>query len=52
MLVKLPHPQRATAARVLQAFTDKLNSMAQPQRKTLTYDIDKGEGLSPATNGQ
>lgn len=38
MLVKLPHPQPATAAHVLQAFTDKLNSIAQPMRKTLTYD--------------
>ena len=38
MLVKLPHPQPATAAHVLQAFTDKLNGIAQPMRKTLTYD--------------
>jgi transposase, IS30 family len=38
MLVKLPHPQPATAAHVLQAFTDKLNAIAQPMRKTLTYD--------------
>ena len=38
MLVKLPHPQPATAAHVLQAFTDKLNSIAQPMRKTMTYD--------------
>ena len=38
ILVKLPHPQPATAAHVLQAFTDKLNSVAQPMRKTLTYD--------------
>ena len=38
MLVKLPHPNPATAAHVLQAFTDKLNAIAQPMRKTLTYD--------------
>lgn len=38
MLVKLPHPQPATAAHVLQAFSDKLNAIAQPMRKTLTYD--------------
>lgn len=38
MLVKLPHPHPATAAHVLQAFTDKLNGIAQPMRKTLTYD--------------
>jgi transposase, IS30 family len=38
ILVKLPHPQPATAAHVLQAFTDKLNSVAQPLRQTLTYD--------------
>ena len=38
MLVRLPHPHPATAAHVLQAFTDKLNGVAQPLRKTLTYD--------------
>ena len=38
MLVKLPHPQPASAANVLQAFTDKLLSIAQPMRRTLTYD--------------
>jgi transposase, IS30 family len=41
ILVKLPHPQPATAAHVLQAFTDKLNAVAQPMRKTLTYDRGK-----------
>lgn len=41
MLVKLPHPQPATAAHVLQAFTDKLNGLAQPMRQTLTYDRGK-----------
>ena len=39
MLVKLPHPHPATAAHVLQAFTDKLNGIAQPMRQTLTYKI-------------
>lgn len=38
VLVKLPHPNPATAAHVLQAFTDKLNGIAQPMRKSLTYD--------------
>lgn len=38
MLVKLPHPHPATAAHVLQAFTDKLNGIAKPMRQTLTYD--------------
>lgn len=41
MLVKLPHPHPATAAHVLQAFTDKLNGIAQPMRQTLTYDRGK-----------
>jgi len=41
ILVKLPHPHPATAAHVLQAFTDKLNSVAQPMRQTLTYDRGK-----------
>ncbi|MFT3776889.1 MAG: IS30 family transposase [Ottowia sp.] len=38
LLVKLPHPNPATAAHVLQAFSDKLNGIASPMRKTLTYD--------------
>ena len=41
MLVKLPHPHPATAAHVLQAFTDKLNGIAQPMRQSLTYDRGK-----------
>jgi IS30 family transposase len=41
MLVKLPHPHPASAAHVLQAFTDKLIGIAQPMRKTLTYDRGK-----------
>lgn len=41
ILVKLPHPNPATAAHVLQAFTDKLNAIAKPMRKTLTYDRGK-----------
>lgn len=38
MLVKLPHPNPASAVHVLQAFTDKLLSVAQPMRLTMTYD--------------
>lgn len=38
LLVKLPHPHPATAAHVLQAFTDKLNAIAKPMRGSLTYD--------------
>jgi IS30 family transposase len=38
LLVKLPHPHPATAAHVLQAFSDKLNAIAQPMRGSLTYD--------------
>jgi IS30 family transposase len=38
VLVKLPHPHPATAAHVLQAFSDKLNAIAQPMRASLTYD--------------
>ena len=30
LLVKLPHPNPATAAHVLQAFSDKLNAMPAP----------------------
>jgi len=41
ILVKLPYPQSATAAHVLQAFTDKLNGVAQPMRLSLTYDRGK-----------
>lgn len=41
ILVKLPHPHPATAAHVLQAFTDELNGIAQPMRQTLTYDRGK-----------
>ena len=41
MLVKLPPPHPATAAHVLQAFTDKLNGIAKPMRQTLTYDRGK-----------
>jgi transposase, IS30 family len=38
ILVKLPHPKPASAANVLQAFSDKLNGLAEPMRKSLTYD--------------
>ncbi len=40
MLVKLPHPQPARP-RMSQAFSDKLLSIAQPLRQTLTYDRGK-----------
>lgn len=38
ILVHLPIPKPASAAHVLQAFTDKLRSVAAPMRRTLTYD--------------
>lgn len=38
VLVKLPHPNPATAAHVLQAFSDKLKVIASPMRQSLTYD--------------
>ena len=38
VLVKLPHPHPATAAHVLEAFSDKLNAIARPMRGSLTYD--------------
>lgn len=38
MLVNVPHPQPASAANVLQAFTDKVLGIAEPMRQTLTYD--------------
>ena len=38
MLIKLPHPKPASAANVLQAFTDKLLGVAQPMRLSMTYD--------------
>jgi IS30 family transposase len=38
MLVKLPEFKPASAANVLQAFTDKLLSVAQPMRLSMTYD--------------
>ena len=41
LLVKLPHPKTASAANVLHAFTDKLCAIAQPMRKTVTYDQGK-----------
>ena len=41
MLVKLPHPHPASAAHVLQAFSDKLNGIGQQMRQTLTYDRGK-----------
>jgi IS30 family transposase len=41
MLVRLEHPHPASAAHVLQAFTDKLIGIAQPMRKIMTYDRGK-----------
>jgi IS30 family transposase len=38
ILVHLPSPKPASAAHVLQAFTDKLRSVAAPMRRTMTYD--------------
>jgi len=38
ILVRLPHPKPASAANVLQAFTDKLRSIAEPMRRSMTYD--------------
>jgi IS30 family transposase len=45
MLIKQPHPQPASAANVLQAITDKLNSIAQPMRLSMTYDQDREMAL-------
>lgn len=47
MLVKLPHPNPAIAAYVVQAFTDKLIGIAQPMRKSLTYDRGKEMSYHP-----
>jgi IS30 family transposase len=41
MLVKLTHPKPSRAANLMKAFTDKLCDIAQPLRKTLTYDQSK-----------
>ena len=38
MLVRLLHPRPASAVNVLQAFSDKLNSIAQPMRRSMTCD--------------
>ena len=38
ILVALPGPKPASAATVLQAFTDKLRSVAKPMRQSMTYD--------------
>ena len=45
MLVKLPHPKPASAANVLQAFSDKLLGIAQPMRLSMTYDQGKEMAL-------
>jgi transposase, IS30 family len=38
ILVALPGPKPVSAATVLQAFTDKLRSIAGPMRQSMTYD--------------
>ena len=38
MLIKLAHPKPASATNVLQVFTDKLLSVEQLLRLSLTYD--------------
>lgn len=45
ILVKLPALQPASAANVMQAFTDKLLSIVQPMRQSLTYDQGKEMAL-------
>lgn len=45
MLIKLPAYKPASAANVLQAFTDKLLSIAQPMRQSMTYDQGKEMAL-------
>ena len=45
MLVKLPQFKPASAANVLQAFTDKLLGIAQPMRLSMTYDQGKEMAL-------
>ncbi|MEQ1638549.1 MAG: IS30 family transposase [Methylococcales bacterium] len=45
MPIKLLHPQPASAANVLQAFTDKPNSIAQPMRLSMAYDQGRGMAL-------
>lgn len=52
MLVKLPHPKPASAANVLQAFTDKLNSIAQPMRLSMTYDQGREMALHKSLTKQ
>lgn len=38
MLIKLPEFKPASAANVMQAFSDKLLTIAQPMRQSMTYD--------------
>ncbi len=38
MLINYLNRKPASAANVLKAFTDKLNSIAQPMRQSMTYD--------------
>lgn len=52
MLIKLFHPKPASAANVLQAFTDKLNSIAQPMRLSMTYDQGREMALHKVLTAQ
>lgn len=52
MLIKLPHPKPASAANVLQAFTDKLNSIAEPMRLSMTYDQGREMALHKMLTAQ
>ena len=45
MPVKLPHPKPASAANVLQAFTDKPSVIAHSLRKMLNYYQGKENSL-------
>lgn len=53
MLIKLTHPKPASAANELQAFMDKLLSIAVPIRQSMTCDqggkIARYEALAKAT---
>jgi transposase, IS30 family len=41
ILVKLPHPKPASAANAINAFADKLLSIAVPMRQSMKYDQDR-----------
>jgi len=52
ILIKLPYPKPASATTVLQAFTDKLNSIAQPMRLSMTYDQGREMSFHKALTAQ